>query len=198
MKKDLSFWNRSCIYPLLMVCLRGLVHNYLTFITSLFIYCDCSSKSETYYNSLGWTFFHTFQQIWRVFMHSVSVFVCQSVRLSASARFSCRKYTLNVLKLTYNSHIWYCIHGIQYRSNGSSRDTHKTFPTTYNLGGGVKFLTYSYCIKCNEIDIRHSDVQKHASYIYMKRCTLRKNIYRLHLQRIVKYFLIPLTRNTDF
>ena len=28
--------------------------------------------------------------------------------------------------------------------------------------------------------------------------TMRKKIYRLHLERIVNYFLNPLTKNTDF
>ena len=51
--------------------------------------------------------------------------------------------------------------------NGLSTETHKNFPIHYGLLGGKclkHILTYLACTKYNEINISHSDTQKHVFY----------------------------------
>ena len=48
-----------------------------------------------------------------------------------------------------------------------STEIHKNFLIHYGLWGGKclkHILTYLDCIKCNEINLGHSHIQKHVSY----------------------------------
>ena len=102
--------------------------------------------------------FNTLYQSWKLFMHSA----CLSVSNS-------RKYSSNVLKFMHVIYIWYNSNRIKngiHETNGSSTEMHKNFQMHYGLWGKTfkAYLTCSYCNKCNEINICHSDVQNHFSY----------------------------------
>ena len=54
-----------------------------------------------------------------------------------------------------------------YAPNGSFTEAHKTFPMHYGLWEGGMFNVYFNifnCTKYSEINIGHSDVQKHGSF----------------------------------
>ena len=56
----------------------------------------------------------------------------------------------------------------KHRTKGSFTEIHKRFPVHFGLLGEGKFLklilTYLFCFKHNEINICHSDTQKHVSH----------------------------------
>ena len=101
--------------------------------------------------------FNTFQQRWKVFMHSDCLSVCFSVRTLS--------YSSNILKFTCAIHIWYSMERIKnsiHTTNGSSTETHKNFSMHYDVKE-ENILTYLYWIKCSEINIYHSVIQTHVS-----------------------------------
>ena len=66
---------------------------------------------------------------------------------------------------------WSIVKMVMYGDKVSSIERHKIFPIdTLRLfeGKGMEWvfwkLILTYCTKCNEINISHSDIQKHVSY----------------------------------
>ena len=72
-----------------------------------------------------------------------------------------------------------------YGAKDSSIEVQKSTPIHYDLWGGGKFLkhiiTYLCCTKYNEINLCHSDVQKHVSY--KKWFKLYKYFVYRHIQK---------------
>ena len=96
--------------------------------------------------------------------------VCLSVCLSVCTRSNFCKYSSNILKFIYVIQIWHSMSHIKngiHTTNGLSTKTHKCFPIHYGSWGKIskkRILTYLDCTKNNEIDISHSNIQKHVSY----------------------------------
>ena len=78
-------------------------------------------------------------------MHSVCLSVC--------ARFNSGKYSSNVLKFKYVTHIRYSLDRIEndvYGTHRSSTETHKSFLIHYGLCGGKDFKRILICLYCNK------------------------------------------------
>ena len=58
------------------------------------------------------------------------------------------------------------IENVIHRTNGSPTEIHKFSDTLRCMRGkcSKRILTYLYCIKYNETNMRQSNVQKHAPY----------------------------------
>ena len=85
--------------------------------------------------------FKTFQQNWKVFMHSVCLFVCPHS--------NSRKYSSNVLKFIYVSHIWYRMNRLEndiYGMKCSSTETRKSFLKYFGLWEKIFKASHNICI----------------------------------------------------
>ena len=58
------------------------------------------------------------------------------------------------------------IENSMYGAKGSYADIHKSFPIRYGFGRGREFLKriLTFCTKYKEMNVCHSDIQKHVSY----------------------------------
>ena len=103
------------------------------------------------YFSLCYMVFNTFQQNWKIFIHSVYLSVPPSVHDLT--------YSSDVFKFMHAVHIWYIMGSIENDTHWimcSFTETHESFPMHFSLSGkDMKFLilivAYLYCPKYNEI-----------------------------------------------
>ena len=125
--------------------------------------------------------FNTFQQSWRVFMHSVCLSVCLSVRaltLKNILQMSWIWYMLFISDIA-----WTVLKMVNIRLMVCLQRHTKVFRyiTVYLKKNSKRILTCLYCNKWNKINIWHSGTQKHF---------VNKKWFKCH-----KYFVYSLTQN---